>query len=78
MNIMREMNKQGKTVVVVLHDLNQACRYCDHLIVLKEGALVAQGTPEQVFTETMLSEVFSLKAKVIKDPIANTPMCVAY
>ncbi|WP_086981148.1 Fe(3+) dicitrate ABC transporter ATP-binding protein FecE [Vibrio aphrogenes] len=78
MKIMREMNKQGKTVVVVLHDLNQACRYCDHLVILKQGELVAQGTPEHVFTETMLEEVFSLKAKVIQDPIAQTPMCVAY
>lgn len=78
MKIMGEMNKQGKTVIVVLHDLNQACRYCDHLVVLKEGELVAQGTPAQIFTETLLDEVFSLKAKVIKDPIANTPMCVAY
>ncbi len=37
MNMMRAMNDKGKTVVVVLHDLNQACRYCDHLVVLKEG-----------------------------------------
>ena len=78
MKIMKEMNKQGKTVIVVLHDLNQACRYCDHLVVLKGGELVTQGTPEQVFTENMLENVFSLKAKVVKEPIANTPMCVAY
>lgn len=36
MKIMREMNNKGKTVIVVLHDLNQACRYCDHLVVLKK------------------------------------------
>jgi iron complex transport system ATP-binding protein len=78
MKIMGEMNELGKTVIVVLHDLNQACRYCDHLVVLKEGELVTQGAPAQIFTEALLDEVFSLKAKVIKDPIANTPMCVAY
>ncbi|MGO1298632.1 MAG: Fe(3+) dicitrate ABC transporter ATP-binding protein FecE [Vibrio sp.] len=78
MKIMRAMNEQGKTVIVVLHDLNQACRYCDHLVVLKQGQLVTQGAPEQVFTEALLEQVFSLKAKVIKDPIANTPMCIAY
>ncbi|MFC3025245.1 Fe(3+) dicitrate ABC transporter ATP-binding protein FecE [Vibrio zhugei] len=78
MKIMRAMNEQGKTVIVVLHDLNQACRYCDHLVVLKQGQLVTQGAPEQVFTEALLEEVFSLKAKVITDPIANTPMCIAY
>ena len=77
MNLMRAMNQQGKTVIVVLHDLNQACRYCDHLVVLKEGQLVAQGTPEQVFTEQMLENVFNLDAAVVEDPIALSPMCVA-
>ena len=37
----------GKTVITVLHDLNQACRYCDHLIVMKKGAVMAQGTPDE-------------------------------
>lgn len=78
MKLMRQMNEQGKTIVVVLHDLNQACRYCDHLIVLKQGSLVAQGAPKEIFNETLLKNVFSLEAKVVQDPIANTPMCVAY
>ncbi|MCG9700515.1 Fe(3+) dicitrate ABC transporter ATP-binding protein FecE [Vibrio natriegens] len=78
MKIMREMNNKGKTVIVVLHDLNQACRYCDHLVVLKKGQLVAQGTPQDVFTQTLLKDVFSLDARVIQDPVANTPMCIAH
>jgi len=78
MKLIREMNDKGKTVIVVLHDLNQACRYCDHLVVLKEGKLVAQGAPDSIFTEQLLSDVFSLQAKVVSDPIANTPMCIAY
>lgn len=78
MKLIRAMNDRGKTVIVVLHDLNQACRYCDHLLVLKEGKLVAQGAPESIFTEQLLSDVFSLQAKVVSDPIASTPMCVAY
>ncbi|MFA0567522.1 Fe(3+) dicitrate ABC transporter ATP-binding protein FecE [Vibrio gallaecicus] len=77
MNLMRQMNDNGKTVVVVLHDLNQACRYCDHLIVLAQGALVTQGSPEEVFTESLLNDVFDLKAKVFSDPVSGTPMCVA-
>lgn len=77
MNLMQQMNAQGKTVVVVLHDLNQACRYCDHLIVLEQGQLVAQGSPDEVLTESLLDEVFDLKAKIFDDPISNTPMCVA-
>ena len=78
MKIMREMNNKGKTVIVVLHDLNQACRYCDHLVVLKKGQLVAQGTPHDVFTQNLLKDVFSLDARVIQDPVANTPMCIAH
>ncbi len=77
MKLMRAMNQQGKTVVTVLHDLNQACRYCDHLIVLKQGRLQAQGSPNQVFTEALLQEVFSLQAQIIEDPIGKTPMCIA-
>jgi len=78
MKLMQAMKDQGKTVIVVLHDLNQACRYCDHLVVMKEGDLITEGTPKSVFTETLLRDVFSLEAKVVEDPIANTPMCIAY
>ncbi|WP_135382060.1 Fe(3+) dicitrate ABC transporter ATP-binding protein FecE [Vibrio tasmaniensis] len=77
MNLMQQMNDKGKTVVVVLHDLNQASRYCDYLIVLERGGLVAEGTPDEVMTETLLNDVFDLKASVFRDPISNTPMCVA-
>ncbi|UTT87220.1 Fe(3+) dicitrate ABC transporter ATP-binding protein FecE (plasmid) [Vibrio pelagius] len=77
MRLMQKMNDKGKTVVVVLHDLNQACRYCDHLVVLKQGRVVAEGAPEHVITEALLDDVFDLNAKVFHDPISNTPMCVA-
>ncbi|HHG3226000.1 Fe(3+) dicitrate ABC transporter ATP-binding protein FecE [Vibrio parahaemolyticus] len=77
MKLMRQMNDKGKTVVVVLHDLNQACRYCDHLVVLEKGQLVTQGTPQEVLTEGMLASVFDLQARVFNDPISGTPMCVA-
>lgn len=78
MNMMRAMNDKGKTVIVVLHDLNQACRYCDHLVVLKEGAIVTEGDPGTVFNSELLSNVFNLKATVISDPVAGTPMCIPY
>lgn len=77
MKLMRAMNQQGKTVIVVLHDLNQACRYCDHLVVLKQGQLAAQGTPSQIFTEQLLDSVFNLDAAVVADPVSQTPMCIA-
>ncbi len=76
MKIMRQMNAKGKTVVVVLHDLNQACRYCDHLVVLEKGQLVIQGAPQEVLTEGMLASVFGIKARVFNDPVSGSPMCV--
>ena len=68
--------ERGRTVVVVLHDLNLAARYAQRLVAMKDGALVASGTPEEVLTEAMLAEVFELEARVLTDPVAGTPMVV--
>lgn len=76
MTMMRRWQQMGKTVVVVLHDLNQACRYCDELIVLKSGQLVAQGNPSEIMTEALLKDVFDLEVEIHRDPIAQTPMFV--
>ena len=64
------MKNKGKTVIVVLQDLNQACRYCDYLIVMKQGKVVKEGSPEDIFTEQLLTDVFSLHTKVVPDPVA--------
>jgi len=77
MRLMQKMNQQGKTIIVVLHDLNQACRYCDQLVVLKAGEVQAQGSSEQIFTRELLRQVFSFEAQIINDPVANKPMCIA-
>lgn len=76
MHLMRELQQQGKTVITVLHDLNQACRYCDELVVLKEGALLAQGTPQAIMTESMLKQVFDLDVEIHQDPVSHTPMFI--
>jgi iron complex transport system ATP-binding protein len=68
--------ERGRTVVVVLHDLNLAARYAQRLVAMKDGVLVASGTPEEVLTETMLADVFELEARVLPDPVAGTPMVV--
>lgn len=78
MNLMRILKDQGKSIIVVLHDLNQAARYCDTLLVLKAGQLKAFGTPNEVMTESMLADIFDIKAKIIPDPISGSPMCVCY
>lgn len=76
MRLMQELNRLGKTIIVVLHDLNQACRYSDHLVVLKSGEVITQGKPDDIFNEKLLLEVFDLEAKIMKDPVSNSPMCI--
>lgn len=66
----------GRTVVMVLHDLNLAARYADELILLKDGTIVAQGTPDQTLTTAALAEVFDLDAVVIADPVTGGPLVV--
>ncbi|MBU2864372.1 ATP-binding cassette domain-containing protein [Reinekea forsetii] len=67
---------QGKTIVMVLHDLHQACRFADELIIINEGKVFDQGKPGDVFTEPMLRTVFDLNAQIIHDPQTGTPMAI--
>ncbi|WP_434641959.1 Fe(3+) dicitrate ABC transporter ATP-binding protein FecE [Klebsiella sp. I138] len=76
MKLLRELQQAGKTVITVLHDLNQASRYCDHLVVLDRGQIQAEGPPETVLTPAMLRAVFSLEADIHPDPVSRRPMCV--
>ena len=68
--------ERGRTVVVVLHDLNLAARYAQQMVAMRDGALVASGTPHEVLTEELLADVFDLEARVVPDPVAGTPMVV--
>jgi iron complex transport system ATP-binding protein len=68
--------ERGRTIVVVLHDLNLAARYAQRLVAMKDGRLVAAGPPGQVLTEELLAEVFDLEARVPADPVTGTPMVV--
>nr|WP_277879664.1 MULTISPECIES: ABC transporter ATP-binding protein [unclassified Coleofasciculus] len=77
LDLLLELNQtQGRTLVMVLHDLNQACRYADYLVAVKEGCVYAHGTPMQVMTEEMVREVFGLGCRIVEDPVAGTPMCI--
>lgn len=69
--------EQGKTVIMVLHDLNLAARFSDHLVAMSRGGQIAAvGTPEDVLTEELLAEVFGLDALVVKDPVTGGPWVV--
>lgn len=66
----------GRTVVMVLHELNHACRYADHIIAMRDGAVVAAGPPAEVVTAELVETVFDLAARVIPCPVAGVPLVV--
>ncbi|OIV37053.1 ABC transporter [Mangrovactinospora gilvigrisea] len=77
LDLVRQLNRdQGRTVVAVLHDLNQAARYADHLVAMRGGRIVAEGAPADVVTAELVEEVFGLRAVVIEDPVTGTPLIV--
>ena len=68
--------REGRTIVMVLHDLNQASRYAHHLVAIKDGGVFTQGAPREVVTTHMVREVFNLPCHIAMDPVSGTPMCV--
>ncbi|GAA1681162.1 ABC transporter ATP-binding protein [Glycomyces endophyticus] len=76
MELFTDLHHVGHTLVAVLHDLNHAARYATHLIAMKDGRIVAEGTPEQVVTADLVEEVFGLRCLVVPDPVAGTPQVV--
>jgi iron complex transport system ATP-binding protein len=69
-------HEMGRTVVMVLHDLNLAARYSQRLVAMKQGRIVAEGVPAEVLTEELLRTVFDLDAQIMTDPVAGTPLVV--
>jgi ABC-type cobalamin/Fe3+-siderophores transport system ATPase subunit len=77
MELLGELNREHRrTLVVVLHDLNQACRYATHLIAMRDGRIVASGAPKDIVTVELIAEVYGLACVIIDDPVAGTPMIV--
>jgi iron complex transport system ATP-binding protein len=77
LDLLRQLNHDlGRTIVAVLHDLNQAARYADHLIMMRNGRIVAHGDPADVVTDERVHDVFGLRALVVPDPVTATPLIV--
>jgi iron complex transport system ATP-binding protein len=68
--------REHRTVVMVLHDLNQAGRYADQVFAMKSGSLVAQGTPHEVITAELVAKVFDVRCRVVPDPVSGTPLVI--
>ncbi|WP_139112619.1 ABC transporter ATP-binding protein [Hoeflea olei] len=76
MELLADLNTEGRTIVAVLHDLNQACRYATHLIAMKDGAVAAEGEPSAIVSAQLIEEVFGLPVLVIPDPVSGRPLIV--
>lgn len=79
LNLLKNLNQtQNKSLVMVLHDINLACRYADNIILLKQGNIIASGAPQQMITPHNLKQTFDLECSIIEDPISQTPLCVPH
>ena len=77
LDLLTELNQKRKTtIVMVLHDINLSARYADYLFALRNGELIAEGSPEEIVSETLIRDVFRLKCVVTKDPVSGSPFIV--
>lgn len=77
MDLMRRLvRERGKTVVAVLHDLNQAARYADRVIMMADGWIHAEGSLAETFTAANIKQIFKVHSRIVPDPVTGTPMCV--
>ena len=76
LELVRDLHAAGRTVVMVLHDVNQAARYADHVVAMRAGRVVAAGPPADVLTPELLADVFGVRCRVLVDPDSATPLIV--
>ncbi|MES0812823.1 ABC transporter ATP-binding protein [Roseibium sp. SCPC15] len=74
LELLKALTQSGRTCVVVLHDIAQAARYADVLVVMKNGAIVEEGEPSQVISPVLLNQVYGIDAHVYPDPVSGTPV----
>ncbi|MDT8717275.1 ABC transporter ATP-binding protein [Clostridium sp. 19966] len=79
LTLLENLNKkQGRTIIMVIHELNNAARFADYMIGVKEGKIVSNGTPEEVMTKENLKNIFNIDAEVVRDPRYNKQVCITY
>lgn len=79
LELVSRLNRQhGKTIVMVIHELNEAARVADHLIAMKQGEIRYSGSPADVFHQQMLRDIFGVDAELFQDPRTGKPFCIPY
>lgn len=72
--LIRQLAIQGKTVIIVVHDIVSACRFADHIVAMKDGEVRAEGSPQKIITSDLIDELYGVRCKVVKDPYNGTIM----
>ncbi|WP_285767653.1 ABC transporter ATP-binding protein [Peribacillus sp. SI8-4] len=79
LDLLFDLNElEDRTIVMVLHDLNLACRYADNLVAVKDGEIHAEGRPEDIITSGLVQQVFGMECQIAFDPIFGSPMCIPF
>ncbi|GAA0327034.1 ABC transporter ATP-binding protein [Bacillus carboniphilus] len=79
LDLLFELNeKEQRTIVMVLHDLNLACRYAHNIVAIKDKKVFAEGKPEEVISCQLVKQVFDMDCEVTMDPLFGTPLCIPY
>lgn len=79
LDLLDELNqKEKRTILMVLHDLNLACRYAHHIVAVHNQTVVAEGSPEEVMTVDLVRTVFQMECEITRDPLYGTPMCIPF
>jgi iron complex transport system ATP-binding protein len=79
LDLLFELNeRENRTILMVLHDLNLACRYAHNIVAIKDKEIFAQGKPELVINCSLVRNVFGMECEVTMDPLFGTPLCIPY
>ncbi|WP_347862399.1 ABC transporter ATP-binding protein [Salimicrobium sp. PL1-032A] len=79
LDLLFDLNQEyNRTIVMVLHDINLACRYADHIVAVRDQTVYTQGKPEEVISCEMMHNVFDMMCEVREDPLFGTPMCIPH
>lgn len=79
LDLLFELNeKEQRTIVMVLHDLNLACRYAHNIVAIRDKKIYAQGKPEEVISCELVKHVFDMDCQVSRDPLFGTPLCIPF
>ncbi|MDZ7704728.1 MAG: ABC transporter ATP-binding protein [Trueperaceae bacterium] len=79
LELLSRLNRdEGRTIIMVVHDLNHASRFAHHMVAIAEGTIAAEGSPAEVMTPEILRQVFAIDADIITDPRTGVPLCIPY